>query len=197
MELAQPIVCTMQKSNSRAVLGRKPKIKRLVGRPRHRQIDNVNTDLKDIGWEEVDLKHLSKKTDQWQGLVNIVMNPCLLQNAENFMAGCGTASFSGRILLYGASQLVNYTSILCFSELWPHAVCQAHTSVITQENSLCCENLKCYNCRSFTNQNIQINYHTTFLHTLLQISQISSQNKELRSPLLKMLTNCSCQQPQQ
>ena len=157
------------------------------------------------------MKHLSKKTDQWQGLVNIVMNPCLLQNAENFMTGCGTASFSGRILLNGASQVVNYASILCFSELWPHAVCQPHTSVITQKNPLCCENLKCYDRNSFTNQNIpqevlksvvmkqhmQINYHTTFLHTLLQISHISSQNKELKSPLLKMLTNCSCQQPQQ
>jgi len=49
------------------------------------------------------MKHLSKKTDQWQGLVNVVMNPCLPQNAENFMTGCGTASFSGRILLHGAS----------------------------------------------------------------------------------------------
>jgi hypothetical protein len=69
----------VQKSNSHAVLGGKLKLKRLVGRPRHRWIDNVNTDLKDIGWEEVDMKHLSKKTDQWQGLVNMVMNPCLLQ----------------------------------------------------------------------------------------------------------------------
>jgi len=69
------------------------------------------------------MKHLSKKTVQWQGLVNMVMNPCLPQNAENCMIGCGTASFSARILLHGASQLVNYTSISCFSELWPHAVC--------------------------------------------------------------------------
>jgi hypothetical protein len=85
----------VQKINSRAVLGGKLKLKILVGRPRHRCIDNVNTDLKDIGWEEVDMKHLSKKTDQWQDLVNMVMNPCLMQNAENFMTGCGTASLSG------------------------------------------------------------------------------------------------------
>lgn len=49
------------------------------------------------------MKHLSKKTDQWQGTVKMVMNPCLPQNSENFMTGCGTASFSGRILLHGVS----------------------------------------------------------------------------------------------
>jgi len=49
------------------------------------------------------MKHLSKKADQWQDLVNTVMNPCLPHNAENFMTGCGTASLSGRILLHGAS----------------------------------------------------------------------------------------------
>lgn len=102
MKLAGPVACRMQKSNSRAVLGGKPKLKRLVGRPRHRWVDNVNTDLKEIGWEEMDMKHLSK-TDQWQVLVNMVMNPCLPQNAENCNTGCGTASFSGRILLHGAS----------------------------------------------------------------------------------------------
>jgi len=46
MKLAGPVACRVQKSNSCAVLGRKPKIKRLVGRPMHRWIDNVNTDLK-------------------------------------------------------------------------------------------------------------------------------------------------------
>lgn len=46
---------------------------------------------------------MSKKTDQWQGLVNTVKKPCIPQNDENFMTGCGTASFSGRILLRGVS----------------------------------------------------------------------------------------------
>jgi len=102
MKLAGPVACRVQKSNSHAVLGGKPKLKRLVGRPRQRWIDNVNTDLKKSGWEEVDMKHLSKKTVQWQGVVNMVMNPCLLQNAENCMIGCGTASFSARLLLHEA-----------------------------------------------------------------------------------------------
>jgi hypothetical protein len=68
----------------------------LVGRPRHRWRDYVNNDFKETGWEKVDMKLLSKKTDQWQRIVNMV-------NAENFMTGCGTASFSGKILLHGVS----------------------------------------------------------------------------------------------
>lgn len=58
MRLAGPAACTMQKSNSYAVPVRKPKLKRLVGRPRHRWRGNVNIDLKETGWEEVDMKHV-------------------------------------------------------------------------------------------------------------------------------------------
>jgi hypothetical protein len=66
----------MEKRNSHEALVGKPKVKRPAGRPRHRWRDNVNTDLKEVGWEDVDMKHLSKKRDQWQGLVKMVMNPC-------------------------------------------------------------------------------------------------------------------------
>jgi len=103
MKLAGPVVCRVQKSNSHAVLGGKPKLKRVVGRPRHRWINKVNTDLQKIRWEVVDMKHLSKKTVHWQGLVNMVKNPCLPQNAENCMIGRGNVSFSTRTLLHGAS----------------------------------------------------------------------------------------------
>lgn len=140
------------------------------------------------------MKHLSKKTVHWQGLVNMVKNPCLPQNAENCMIGRGNVSFSTRTLLHGASQLVNYTSISCFSELWPHAVCQAHTSVITQKNPLCCENLKCYNYKSFTNQNIPQEVLKSVV--MKQMRQEYTNKLSYNIPIYTV-TNFSYQQPKQ
>jgi hypothetical protein len=39
-----------------------------------RQKDNIKTDDKEMGWEGVDWIHLFKGKDQWQALVNTIMN---------------------------------------------------------------------------------------------------------------------------
>jgi hypothetical protein len=38
------------------------------------RIDNVKIDIKESGWEGVDWIHLAQDRDQWQALVNIVMD---------------------------------------------------------------------------------------------------------------------------
>jgi hypothetical protein len=43
-------------------------------RPRHRWYDNIRMDLREIGWEVVDWTHVTQDRDQWQALVNTVMN---------------------------------------------------------------------------------------------------------------------------
>jgi hypothetical protein len=48
--------------------------KRPLGRPRRRWYDNIRTDLREIGWEGVDWIHLVQDRDQWQAVVNMVMN---------------------------------------------------------------------------------------------------------------------------
>jgi hypothetical protein len=55
-------------------LVRKPDGKRPLGRPRHRWEDNIRIDLREIGWECVDWMHLTQDMDQWQAVVNTVMN---------------------------------------------------------------------------------------------------------------------------
>jgi hypothetical protein len=60
--------------------GRRP-----LGRSRRRWEDNIRMDLTEIGCEGVDWVHLAEDRDQWQALVNTVMNLRVPGKAENFL----------------------------------------------------------------------------------------------------------------
>ena len=67
------------------VLVGKPEGKRPLGRPRRRWVDNIRTDLKELGCGYVDWIGLVQDRDRWQVLVNEVMNLQVPQNAEHFL----------------------------------------------------------------------------------------------------------------
>jgi len=48
--------------------------KRSPGRPRHRWENNVSMDLRESGWEGVDLMLLAYDRNHWWALLNMVMN---------------------------------------------------------------------------------------------------------------------------
>jgi hypothetical protein len=48
--------------------------KRLLGGLRHRWVDNINMDLLEIEWGDVDWIGLAQDRDRWRLLVNSVMN---------------------------------------------------------------------------------------------------------------------------
>jgi hypothetical protein len=52
----------------------KPGGKRPLGRPRCRWVDNIKMDLRDIGLGGMDWIDLAQDRDQWNALVNTVMN---------------------------------------------------------------------------------------------------------------------------
>jgi hypothetical protein len=52
-----------------------PEGKRQIGRRRRRWEDNNRIDLREIWWEVVDWMHPAQDRDQWQAVVNTVMNP--------------------------------------------------------------------------------------------------------------------------
>jgi hypothetical protein len=52
----------------------KPEGKRPLGRPKHRWIDNIKMDLREIGWAGMDRIDLAQDRDQMRVLVNMVMN---------------------------------------------------------------------------------------------------------------------------
>jgi hypothetical protein len=54
-----------EKRNVYRILVEKPEGKRPLGRPRRRGVDNIKTDLREIGWDGVDWIDLAKDRDQW------------------------------------------------------------------------------------------------------------------------------------
>jgi hypothetical protein len=60
--------------NAYKILGRKHEGKRPLEIPRHRCEDNIRMGLLKIWWEGVDWMHLVQDMDQWQAVVNMVMN---------------------------------------------------------------------------------------------------------------------------
>jgi hypothetical protein len=56
------------------VLVGKPEGKRLLGRPKHRWVDNIRMDLQEVGCGYMDWIRLAQDRDSWWTLVSAVMN---------------------------------------------------------------------------------------------------------------------------
>jgi hypothetical protein len=52
----------------------RPEGKSPLGRPRRGLVNNIKMDLREIGWDGVDLIDLAQDKAQWRALVNTVMN---------------------------------------------------------------------------------------------------------------------------
>jgi hypothetical protein len=63
-----------EKRNAYRILVGKPEGKRPLGRLRRRCVDNIETDLREIGWGGMDWIDLAQDREQWRALVNIVKN---------------------------------------------------------------------------------------------------------------------------
>jgi hypothetical protein len=63
-----------EKRNVYRLLVGKPEGKRLLGRPKHRWIDNIKMGLLEIGFGDVDWIGLAQDRYRWRALVNSVMN---------------------------------------------------------------------------------------------------------------------------
>jgi hypothetical protein len=56
------------------ILVGKPEGKRPLWRPRHRWVDNIKMDLKQVEFGGMDWTELAQDRDMWRALVNAVMN---------------------------------------------------------------------------------------------------------------------------
>jgi hypothetical protein len=63
-----------QRGISYRILVGKPDGKRLLGRLRHRWVDNIKIDLREKGWDGMDWIDLAQDRGHWRALVNTVMN---------------------------------------------------------------------------------------------------------------------------
>jgi hypothetical protein len=60
--------------NAYRILVGEPEGNRPLGRLRHRWVENIKMDLRQIGWDGVELIELAQERDQWRALVNTVMH---------------------------------------------------------------------------------------------------------------------------
>jgi hypothetical protein len=63
-----------EKRTAHRILVGNPEGKRPLGRPRRRWVNNIEMDLGEIGWDDMDWIDLAHDRDQWRALVNTVMN---------------------------------------------------------------------------------------------------------------------------
>jgi hypothetical protein len=56
------------------ILVGKPEGTRPLGRQRRRWVNNIETDLREIEWNDVDWIGMAQDRDQWRALVNAVLN---------------------------------------------------------------------------------------------------------------------------
>jgi hypothetical protein len=63
-----------EKRNAYRIFVGNPEEKRPLGRPRRRWVDNINIDLREIGFDGMNCIDLTQDRDQWRALVNTVMN---------------------------------------------------------------------------------------------------------------------------
>jgi hypothetical protein len=52
----------------------KPEGRGPLGRPRRRWVNNIKMDLRELGWDGMDLIDLAQDRNKWRVLVNTVMN---------------------------------------------------------------------------------------------------------------------------
>jgi hypothetical protein len=62
------------KRNAYRILVGKPKGEKPLGRPRHRWVNNIKMDLREIGQGGMDWIDLAQNRDQWRSLVNTAVN---------------------------------------------------------------------------------------------------------------------------
>jgi hypothetical protein len=78
MTWAEYVACMGEGRKVYKVLMGKPKRKRPLERLRHRWEDGIRMDFREIGWGSVEWIHLAQDREQWQTVLNAVMNLWIL-----------------------------------------------------------------------------------------------------------------------
>jgi hypothetical protein len=89
-----------KKRNAYTILVGKPEGKRPLGRPRHRWVDDIKMDLREIGCGGMDWIDLVQDMDQWRVIVKTVINLRVPQNFGKFLSSYIIDGFSRRAQLH-------------------------------------------------------------------------------------------------
>ena len=86
------------------VLVGKPEGRRPLGRSRRRWVDNIRTDLQEVGCGYMDWIGLAQDRDRWRTLVD----------AGNFLTSCKPVSFSKRTLHHGVNKYIYILNLFIY-----------------------------------------------------------------------------------
>jgi hypothetical protein len=78
----------------------KPEVKRPLGRPRRRWVDNIRMDLGEVGWDDVDWIGVAQDRNRWRALVNSVLNLRGPWNAGKLSSGLTSGGLSSSAQLH-------------------------------------------------------------------------------------------------
>jgi hypothetical protein len=92
-----------QKRNACRLLVGKSEGKRPLGRPRCRWMNNIRTDLAEVGWGDVDWIGLAKDRNRWRALVNSVLNLRVPRNSGKLSSGVTSSGLSSSAQLHRVS----------------------------------------------------------------------------------------------
>jgi len=147
---------------------------RPLGRPRHRWVDNIRTDLQEVGCGYMDWIGLGQDRDRWRTLVSAVMNLRVPWNVGNFLTSCKPVGFSRRTLHHGVSKY-GVSWIWC-----PRASIQASTRLILFANS----STGLYRKLSAERLSERIVLYKDYMHSLAQLES-NALNIRLREKYFK------------
>jgi hypothetical protein len=99
-----------EERNANRLLVGNPEEKRPLGRPRCRWVDNIKTNLGEVGWGDVDWIGLAQDKDKWRVLVNSIMNPRVPENAGSFARGCTTDGLLSSAQLHRVRSVMSMVS---------------------------------------------------------------------------------------
>jgi hypothetical protein len=74
MRLVGHVALMGEKRNSYRLLVGKPEGRRPLGRPRRRWVNNIRTNIVEVGWGDVDWIGLAQDKNRWRALVNSALN---------------------------------------------------------------------------------------------------------------------------
>jgi hypothetical protein len=93
---------------------------RPIGKPKHRWVDYIKMDLREIKWSCMNWIDLAQDRDQWRTLVNTIMNLRVPLNVGKFLSSCTTGGFSRKAHPHGvALQEYTWYSFLSAAESTP------------------------------------------------------------------------------